>query len=62
MAKANIKMVGMDSLKNYATPTQIKNTQMKKKGKKMSSAMVAKRKKSMISNAASKTMGGLYSK
>jgi len=33
-----------------------------KKGKKMTAEMKAKKKKSMISNAASKVMGGLYSK
>jgi hypothetical protein len=35
---------------------------IKKVPKKMSPEQVAKRKRSMISNAASKAMGGLYSK
>ena len=34
----------------------------KKKMKKMPLAMIAKRKKSMVANAAGKVMGGLYSK
>lgn len=35
---------------------------MKKKGKKMTPEQVTKRKRSMMSNAAGKQMGGLYSK
>jgi hypothetical protein len=35
---------------------------MKKKGKKMTPEMVAKRKKSMMTNMAGKVMGGLTSK
>ena len=39
-----------------------KQMQMKKTTKKMKPEMIAKRKKKMISNAASKVMGGQYSK
>lgn len=35
---------------------------MKKKSKKMTPDMVAKRKMAMMGNAAGKAMGGLYSK
>lgn len=65
MAKINpkgVKISGMDSIKYYTPQPSMKKKTPMKATKKMSPDMVAKRKRSMISNAASKTLGGLYSK